>query len=151
MPDVDELFRQLKELPQRQYSDLIRRIDVERRHAVEHEEWEHPPGEMSRDEFAHWMGRQHFAIDRGIVQILYLPNGAPADEVRLLEVNELAHLPENGPIEAIDFMPDIEGVHFRLVVADVTPRQFDAIHADRKALPEGWGLEGSQAVFPGSS
>jgi len=30
--------------------------------------------------------------------------------VRLLEINALASLPEKGPVEAVDFMPDIEGL-----------------------------------------
>ncbi|AGA25006.1 hypothetical protein [Singulisphaera acidiphila] len=150
MPDVEELFKQLRELPQRQYSDLIRKVDGERRQAVEREERERPPARgMSPLEFAQWIARRHFAIDKGISQILYLPSEAPAEEVRLLEVNELAHIPENAPIEAVDFMPDIEGVTYQLFVADVTPRQFDAILAGRLALPAGWVLEGYQAILPG--
>jgi hypothetical protein len=66
----------------------------------------------------------------------------------LLEVNELAHIPENAPIEAIDFMPDIEGLHYRLFVADVTPRQFEAVQAHRVTLPAGWNLEGSEDITP---
>ncbi|SIO43228.1 hypothetical protein SAMN05444166_4674 [Singulisphaera sp. GP187] len=150
MPDVEELLKQLRELPQRQYSDLIRKVDGERREAVEREERARPPASgMSQLEFAQWIGRRHFAVDKGISRILYLPNGAPAQEVRLLEVNDLAHIPENAPIEAIDFMPDIEGVPYQLFVADVTPGQFEAIRAGQLPLPPGWMLEGFQAISPG--
>jgi len=108
MPDIEGLYKELLDLPHRQYSDLIRRVDMERRQAIEREEEGHAPDAgMSRDEFARWIGRRHFAIDKGISRIMYLPTGAPPEEVRLLEVNELAHIPENAPIEAIDFMPDI--------------------------------------------
>src|SRR5437868_3459643 len=87
MLDVNDLYRHLLDLPRSKYSDLIRRVDAERRQAVEREERDHPPsGAMSRDEFANWIGRRHFAIDKGISQILYLPSGAPPEEVRLLEV-----------------------------------------------------------------
>jgi hypothetical protein len=149
MPDIEGLYRDLLDLPHRQYSDLIRRVDLERRQAIEREEEGHSPDAgMSRDEFARWIGRRHFAIDKGISRIVYLPTGAPPGEVRLLEVNELAHIPENAPIEAIDFMPDIEGLHYRLFVADVTPRQFEAVQAHRVTLPAGWNLEGSEDITP---
>ena len=72
--------------------------------------------------------------------------GAPPEEVRLLEVNILASLPENGPVEAVDFMPDIDGAHFTLFVADVTPRQFEAIMNRQLPLPKGWQLDGVQEI-----
>lgn len=147
MPDVQELFKQLRDLPPRQYSDLIRKVDVERRQAVEREDRDHPPsGAMSRDEFARWIARQHFAIDKGITRIFHLPNGAPDQDVRLLEINELASIPENAPIEAVDFAPDIEGVHFRLFVADVTPHQLEGIQANHAKLPAGWNFEGADEI-----
>jgi len=53
MPDIEVLYKELLDLPHRQYSDLIRRGDLERRQVVEREEEEHAPGAgMSRDEFA---------------------------------------------------------------------------------------------------
>ena len=147
MLEVDDLYRHLLDLPRSKYSDLIRRVDAERRQSVEQEERDHPPpSAMSRDEFAHWIGRSHFAIDKGISQILYLPTGAPPEEVRLLEVNELVHIPENAPVEGLDFMPDIAGIDYRLFVADVTPRQFQAIQEGALALPAGWSLERSQLI-----
>jgi hypothetical protein len=150
MPDIEGLYRDLIELPHRQYSDLIRRVDSERRQAIERKEKEHPPDAgMSRDAFARWISRRHFAIDKGITRILYLPTGAPPEEVRLLEVNELAYIPENAPIEGLDFMPDIEGLNYRLFVADVTPRQFEAVQSHRVALPAGWNLEGAEDLTPG--
>jgi len=149
MPDVEDLFKQLLDLPQRQYSDLIRRVDGQRRQVVEREEQQQPPQRgMSRDEFASWISRQHFAIDKGISRIVYLPKGAPAEEVRLVEVNELAHIPENAPIEAIDFGPDIEGIPYQVLVADVTPRQFERVGDGRLALPPGWTLEDSREMSP---
>jgi hypothetical protein len=149
MPNIEGLYKELLELPHRQYSDLIRRVDMERRQVVEREEGEHSPQPgTSRDEFAHWIGRRHFAIDKGISRIVFLPTGAPPDEVRLLEVNELAHIPEAGPIAAVDFAPDIEGLHYRLFVADVTPQQFEAVQSRKVALPAGWDLEGSREITP---
>jgi hypothetical protein len=147
MTDLQGLVKQLAELPRDQYSDLIQQVDAERRQAVEREENEHPPRpEMNRDEFARWIARRHFAIDKGIRRILYLPTGAPPEEVRLLEVNVLASIPEAAPVEAVDFMPEIEGITYTLFVADVSPHQLDAVMKDRLALPPGWDLTDHQEI-----
>lgn len=146
MTQLDQLTEQLKALPRRQYVELIQKVDAERRKEIEREQ---PAGPgMSRDSFAEWVARHHFAIDKGISRILYLPTDAPEKELRLVEVNELASLPENGTVQAFDFMPDIEGVDYTLLVADVTPRQFEAIMQGKPILPHGWRLEGYRLFEP---
>ena len=143
MSDIGQLVPTLTGLPRHEYAEIIRQVDSQRRQAAEQiARQTRPRNGMTRDEFAAWIARQHFAVDKGLRAIAYLPTGAPDDEVRLLEVNELAHLPEEGAVEAVDFMPDVEGVSFSLMVADVTPRQYDAIRAGNLALPDGWRWEG---------
>jgi hypothetical protein len=150
MTRLEQLTEQLKALPRGQYVELIRQVDAERRKMAELTESNHPPGRgMSRDSFVRWIVAHHFAIDKGITKILYLPDGAPENEVRLLEVNELATIPENGTVEAFDFMPDIEGLDYALFVADATPKQFDAILQGKSLLPKGWRLNGHQAFESG--
>lgn len=145
MSEINDLIPTLANLPSREYAELIRQVDAQRRHAVEHDpEQQRPRKGISKEELAKWIARQHFAIDKGIARIVYLPCGAPDYEVRLLEVNELASLPENGPVEAVDFMLDIEGIDFSLFVADVTPRQFEAITRGSLSLPKGWELSESR-------
>ncbi len=142
MPDIGELVPALVKLTRREYVELIQQVDEHRRDEAERTaKQEQAKAGMSRDDFAIWVARQHFAIDKGIRRIVHLPAGAPPDEVRLLEVNALASLPENGPVTAVDFMPEIEGIPYVLFVADVTPGQFDGIMGGRLALPAGWRLE----------
>jgi hypothetical protein len=43
-------------------------------------------------------------------------------------------------------MPDIEGIHYTLFVADVTPRQLEAIMNRQLPLPKGWQLDGYQEI-----
>jgi hypothetical protein len=150
MSELEQLTEKLRALPRGQYVELIRQVDAERRKTAERMENSHPPGRgASRDSFVQWIVSHHFAIDKGVVKILHLPSGAPEKEVRLLEVNELAKIPENGTVQAFDFMPDIEGVDFALLVADVTPKQFAAIMEGKALLPKGWRLDGYQAFEPG--
>jgi hypothetical protein len=71
--------------------------------------------------------------------VWYLPNGAPPEEIRLLELNDQLASGEN-KAEPIDFGLDIEGANFRLFVADITSEQLDHIKQDPTALPHGWSL-----------
>ncbi len=152
MSHLTDLVPTLASLPQEEYAELIKQVDEERRRTAEQEIADKPPhAGMSRDEFAKWMARQHYAVDKGIVRIVYLPTDAPEMEVRLLEANALANLPEHGPVTAVDFMPDIEGLDYALYVADVTPAQYDSILQGRLAPPSGWNLCGAQEILPGQT
>ena len=147
MTHTDELAKTLTELPRKEYAKLIKKVDAERRMAFEDQERDAPPrADMSEAEFAEWIGRQHFYVDKGICRVFYLPVGAPAGEVRLLEVNELAIIPEDAQIWAFDFLPEIDGINYSLLVADVTPRQLEGITKGLIPLPPGWTMEGAIEV-----
>ncbi len=73
MTELEQLTERLKALPRRQYVELIRIVDAERRKAVEPAENNHPPARgMSKDSFVQWIVRHHFAIDKGITANLCL-------------------------------------------------------------------------------
>jgi hypothetical protein len=98
------------------------------------------PAGKSRDEVAAWVARQHLLADSGIREVWYLPQGAPADEIRFLELND--RFAANGSkVEAIDFGLDIDGTRFRLLVADITSEQLEEIKSDPSRLPTGWSLD----------
>lgn len=97
-------------------------------------------------EFAAWMARCHLATDPGIREIIYLPANAPKNEIRLLELNVLLSVPEADSIQPVDFSPDIGGLDFRVVVADITPAQWQAIQAKQLPLPDGWDLTGYRRI-----
>jgi hypothetical protein len=66
-------------------------------------------------------------------------------EIRLLEVTEL--VPETGEFYPVAFGPTVE-IPYRTVVAQVTPREFDAIRAGTLPLPEGWDLDQAVELNP---
>ena len=102
-----------------------------------------PKKDSSRDQIAFWVARRHMTADTSIRSVWYLPAGAPADEIRLLEVND-QYPSEATPITPVDFGLDIEGAKFKLFVADVTSEQIEKIKADpSKVLPKGWKLDDS--------
>lgn len=101
------------------------------------------PSNGNRDDVAAWVARQHLIVDSGVREVLYLPQGAPPDEIRLLELNDRMAGSESD-VEAIDFGLDVDGASFRLLVADVTRDQFEQIERGASKLPPGWSLSGSK-------
>lgn len=147
MPNIEDLVPTLIALPGDQYAELIRRVDEQRRRSAECKTAPAVPQcGMSQVDFAHWIAHQHYAIDQRISRIFYLPTDAPEKEIRLLEVNTLVRLAENETAGTIDFMPDIKGLDYTLLVADATPSQYDAIIRGELALPSGWCLQGAQEI-----
>ena len=102
-----------------------------------------PPASASRDDVADWVARTHLNADSGIREVWYLPREAPPEEIRLLELSDRLAGTES-KAEAIDFGLDVEGVPFRLYVADITSEQLDRIKHDPSRLPNGWSLDGSR-------
>ena len=100
---------------------------------------------FDRDRLANWYANRHMDVDDGVVRIYYLPKGAPAREIRFLEVNRL--ISETTAPEPIDFgvATDGDDAH-TLLVLDVTPAQWDAIRHGNLSLPPGWTLADSQEL-----
>ena len=140
MSKPGELAREAAKFDDEHWYEFLDELDeVSRRRRQQNEVAANPPG-SSRDEVAAWVARRHFIADISIREVWYLRAGAPADEIRLLELNDrLASAGDKA--EAIDFGLDVEGAHFRLLVADVTSEQLDKIKTDPSHLPTGWSLQ----------
>src|SRR4051812_12933010 len=106
------------------------------------------PATFDRDSMAAFYARRYKETDPGVAAIHYLPTGVPGDEIRFVEIN--ASIVGDAHPEPIDFGVDggTDQAH-RLIVLDVTPRQWEAIRKGTLALPPGWTLEGSQAIGSG--
>lgn len=98
------------------------------------------PDPANRDEVAAWVAKRHFLTDVAIREIWYLPQGAPPEEIRLLELND--RFAGNEEPDPIDFGLDVEGAKFRLLVADINSDQLDQIKKNPGHLPQGWSLDG---------
>lgn len=101
------------------------------------------PTSGSPDEVAAWLAKKHLIADSGIREVWYLPQGAPADEIRLLEVNDRLAGRESD-VDPVDFGLDVGGVPLRLFVADITSDQFAQIKQNPSRLPVGWSLGGAK-------
>jgi hypothetical protein len=141
MATPPELARQAEQFDDAQWYDFLDEIDEACRRRRQRED---PPESLtgkSRDEVAAWVAKQHLFVDTGLREVWYLPQGAPADEIRFLDVSDRLAGGES-KVEAIDFGLDVEGASFRLMVADVTSEQLESIQRDQSLLPLGWRLEG---------
>src|SRR5204863_183790 len=99
-----------------------------------------PPPRGDRDAVAAWLAKMHLIADSGIQEVWYLPKESPPDEIRLLELNDRMAGNES-EVEVIDFGLDVEGAHFRLMVADITSDQLQQIKQNPSRLPRGWSLD----------
>jgi hypothetical protein len=103
---------------------------------------------FNRESMAAFYAKRHKDTDPGIREIYYLPNGAPANEIRFVEVNEA--ISSRAAPDPIDFGVDAGSPNeHKLIVFDVTPEQWEEIRQGSLSLPEGWTLEGSQAISGG--
>lgn len=98
----------------------------------------------SRDQVAAWIAGRHLAVDTGITDVWYLPDGAPEQEIRLIEINALLTGLSDEEVAPIDFGFNVEGLHFVLLVVDVTPSQWERLRIGAAALPERWSLKDAQ-------
>ncbi len=145
MTDKAKLVQELTELDDADWADVLERARRERQNGFEPEPT--LPKTPSRDELAQWCGRSHLAADPGIKEVIYLPGNAPPNEIRLLEVNLFSHVAPDAPIEPIDFGSEPEfASRFLLLVADVTPEQWEAIKQGQLPLPAGWVLDGNVSI-----
>lgn len=97
-----------------------------------------------RAAFAEWLARQHLRFDSRLTQVVYLPDGAPDDEVRLMEVNT-GLFPEPGnPIVPVETTPAVTDIPYRVRIVDITPDEWRHIQTDPSLLPTGWSLEGNR-------
>jgi hypothetical protein len=94
------------------------------------------PATFDRDAMAVHYARRRKSIDGDIVEIYYLPTGAPPNEIRLVEVNRA--IQSQAEPEPIDFgvASGTDEAH-RLVVLDVTPAQWKGIVNETRPLPRG--------------
>jgi hypothetical protein len=139
--DPPELVRQAEQFDDEQWYDFLDEVDEATRRRRQRED---PPESLagkSRDEVAAWLAKQHLFVDTGLREVWYLPHGAPADEIRFLDVSDRLAGPES-QVEAMDFGLDVEGANFRLLVADVTSEVLEGIQREPSRLPPGWFLDG---------
>ena len=93
--------------------------------------------DFDRDAMARWYAENHTKIDPGVSSVYHLRNGAPAREIRLLEVNKYLPEMDADPLEAVDFCVDGDtDFEHRLFVLDVTPAQWERIQRSELRLPE---------------
>jgi hypothetical protein len=148
MPTPQELAHAAEQYDEEQWFEFLDELDAVSRRRQQRDPAAPAPAGADRDRLALWIAKKHLAADSSIRKVLYLPKGAPADEIHLLEVNGRLALPEaeRGRIEPIEFGLNVEGAPIRLFVADITSEQLDAIKAGSLALPAGWDLDGQMTT-----
>ena len=143
-----KLVQELAKLDHADWLAVIEAASQKRREQLKNEvDDEDPQPGISRDLFARWLARRHLLTDPGISRVVYLPANAPDKEVRLLEVNTLVSVPAGARqfVEPLEFTPDLPGIRYTVLVADLTPAQWKVARKNpERILPEGWTLDGAK-------
>ena len=107
-----------------------------------------PITQFDRDSMARWYAEQHAKTDPGVVAIYYLPSNSGERDIRFVEINKLIGDHVDDALEPIDFGVDsgTENEH-KLLVLDVTPRQWERIRASELRLPTDWSLAGAVSLW----
>ena len=145
MTQPEEVREFLVNLPVEQYGEIVADVETIRRQRVNAElEAEPKPVASDRDGVARWLAKRHLATDPSLVEVIYLREDSPHDELHFVEVNRLLLLPipAGERLAALDFGVDVDGFSYSLFVVDVTPEQLDLVKEGSLLLPSGWSLKG---------
>jgi len=152
MPQPDEVREFLVNLPEEQYGEIVADVETIRRQRVVAElEAEPRPDPLDRDGVARWLAKMHLATDPSIVEVIYLRDDLPLDEIHFVEVNRLLNLPipPDKRLEPLDFGADVDGLGHSLFGVDVTPEQLKLVKQGRLLLPSNWSLQGNRSFVRG--
>ncbi len=158
MATPNELADKAESFSDEQWYDFLEALDEVSRRRAKRTRFPDEPTSTDRDAVAQWVAQKHFRVDKNICEIWYLPENAPEDEIRLLEVSDLSVTPTTtttpDPHVAatasatttttappMDFGLDIRDANFVLRVVDVDSDQLEQIKQDQLCLPENWSLD----------
>jgi hypothetical protein len=147
MPNNEELIQALTQLDPATLEEVVNTA-YRRLGTIDAEPHPSPDPHATPEQFAQWLARRHLSTDAAIDRVVYLPAGAPENEIRLLEVNRFLNPPDPQSIEPLDFTPD--DLSYRVFVADITSDQWDRVQREGDAvLPAGWQLAGNRVIGRG--
>lgn len=85
---------------------------------------------------------EHFELDENLEEVIWFKSEA-APKIRLLEINPDTFA--TGVVQSFSFPPSDE-VPYPLVIAEVTPQEWQKVLRKEILLPEGWRL-GNHKTF----
>jgi hypothetical protein len=148
MPDREELIQALAQLDPATLEEVVNTA-YRQRNNIEAAAQAIPNNQTTPEQFAQWLAQRHLSTDAAIERVVYLPTGAPENEIRLLEVNRFLNSPDTESIEPLDFTPEMD-LPYRVFVADITSDQWDRVQREpNDFLPPGWRLDDKQLIVRG--
>ncbi len=86
MPTPEQIAQMAEVLGDNDWLEFLDQLDADSRRRRQRQAEPEPPNGQDRDEVAAWIARSHFLADSAIRQVWYLPEAAPPNEIRFLEV-----------------------------------------------------------------
>ena len=88
MPTPEQIAQMAEVLGDTDWLEFLDQLDAVARRRRQRQAKPEPPNGHDRDEVAAWIARRHLLADSAIRQVWYLPEAAPPNEIRFLEVND---------------------------------------------------------------
>jgi hypothetical protein len=85
--------------------------------------------------------QEHFEVEESLEKVIWFKSET-TPKIRLLEINP--ETPATGMVQSFYFPPSAD-VSYPLIIAEVTPEEWQKILQNEIDLPEGWSLENHQA------
>jgi hypothetical protein len=148
MPNREELIRALTQLDPATLEEVVTTA-YRQRYDTLPDDQVRPDRHDTPEQFARWLAQRHLSTDAALERVIYLPTGAPENEIRLLEVNRFLNQSDTQAIEPLDFTPEMD-LPYRVFVADITSDQWE--HVQRggdAALPPGWQFHDNRIIVRG--
>jgi hypothetical protein len=147
MPNHEDLVQALAQLDPADMEEVITTAYRRRLDPTVAATQARPEPEATPEQFARWLAHRHLSSDAAVDRVVYLPAGDLDNEIRLLEINRFLNPPDPDVVEPLDFSPDIDGLPYKVFVADITTDQWERIQRAPEAfLPAGWDLTGHQII-----
>jgi hypothetical protein len=133
----EQLFPPLEKRSEEEWFDVLDEADEAARARKGRDEDPEPPVGTPVPEIARWIAKRQLVTSASLSKIVYLPDQAPADEIRLLAVNDRATQVNPKPFT---YGVELAGRPFKLSIVDLDTEQLQNTERDPALLPAGWSL-----------
>jgi hypothetical protein len=97
------------------------------------------PPDPTRDDVAGWYARTYMDGDPRVAEVVYLPEGSPDWEIRMVLIDTKFKYPPTDELEPLDWSSPLAGVPpHTVLVCDTSVDRWREVLAGRMKLPSGW-------------
>lgn len=133
----EHLFPPLEERSEEEWFDVLDETDEAARARKGRDEDPEPAVGTPVPEIARWVAKRQLVTDRAVSRVVYLPDQAPGNEIRLVAVSDRLSPPNPKPFT---YGLELAERPFKISVLDVDSEQLQERESNPALLPPGWSF-----------